>query len=143
MYKYLDIEKETFQKILIENCKQFPLPNILDVHFPTFNSICDYLRFTKSTQSHNLISAFFEDVGNALIGELYFPNEIKAANKEILPHLGNLTKITDAMSEEEKLAVLQLEFDRLYDPRHPLRNRLETLDSVEVVRTIRQALQKK
>ena len=25
-FKYLDFEKKTFQKILIENCKQFPLP---------------------------------------------------------------------------------------------------------------------
>ncbi|MEW6519190.1 MAG: hypothetical protein AB1461_07220 [Thermodesulfobacteriota bacterium] len=36
----------------------------------------------------------------------------------------------------------QTEFDRLYDPRHPVRNHLETLDSVEVVRTIREALKR-
>jgi len=46
------------------------------------------------------------------------------------------------MSEEEKLAIIQREFDRLYDPRHPVRNIIETLDSVEVVRTIREALRK-
>lgn len=27
-YKYLDLEKELFQKILIANCKEFPIPNI-------------------------------------------------------------------------------------------------------------------
>ncbi len=46
------------------------------------------------------------------------------------------------MSEEEKLAVIQREFDRLYDPNHPVRNAIETLDSVEVVHTIRDALKK-
>ncbi len=74
--------------------------------------------------------------------ELYFPDEIKAANKQILPHLGKLTPITDNMSDAAKLAIIQHEFDRLYDPRHPVRNNLETLDSVDVVRTIREALKK-
>ena len=46
------------------------------------------------------------------------------------------------MSEEEKFAIIQRQFDRLYDPNHPVRNNIETLDSVEVVRTIREALKK-
>lgn len=50
--------------------------------------------------------------------------------------------LCNAMSEEEKLAIIQREFDRLYDPNHPVRNNLETLDSVDVVRTIREALKK-
>ena len=45
------------------------------------------------------------------------------------------------MADEEKLVIIQREFDRLYDPRHPVRNNLETLDSVEVVRIIKEALQ--
>ena len=43
---------------------------------------------------------------------------------------------------EEKMAVIQREFDRLYDPSHPVRNRLEELDSVKVVRTVREALKR-
>ncbi len=46
------------------------------------------------------------------------------------------------MTEEEQHAVIQHEFDRLYDPRHPVRSHLETLDSVAVVRTIREALKR-
>lgn len=46
------------------------------------------------------------------------------------------------MSDAEKLAIIQTEFDRLYDPRHPVRNHLETLDSVEEVRIIREALKR-
>ena len=44
------------------------------------------------------------------------------------------------MSDEEKLAVIQSEFERLYDPNHPVRNNLETLDSIEEVRIIKDAL---
>ncbi|MDO9042616.1 MAG: hypothetical protein Q7U64_09785 [Desulfocapsaceae bacterium] len=46
------------------------------------------------------------------------------------------------MSDAEKLAIIQTEFDRLYDPSHPVRNHLETLDSVEDVRIICEALKR-
>jgi response regulator RpfG family c-di-GMP phosphodiesterase len=45
------------------------------------------------------------------------------------------------MSTEEKLAIIQAEFDRLYDPSHLVRNHLETLDSIEEIRIIKEALQ--
>lgn len=44
------------------------------------------------------------------------------------------------MSDENKLAIIQSEFERLYDPNHPVRNNVETLDSVEEVRIIKEAL---
>jgi len=44
------------------------------------------------------------------------------------------------MSDEEKQAVIQSEFERLYDPSHPVRNNLETLDSIEEGRIIKEAL---
>lgn len=71
------------------------------------------------------------DVGEPLVQQV-----------KIYPHILESYQITDAMSEEEKLAIIQREFDRLYDPNYPVRNRLETLDSVEVVRIIREALKR-
>jgi predicted ATP-binding protein involved in virulence len=62
------------------------------------------------------------------------------AGKEILKHLGDLKPITDDMSKEKKLAIIQSEFERLYDPNHPVRFAIETLDSVEEVRIIKEAL---
>lgn len=106
-----------------------------------FEPLVDYAELAKS-KDQKLQSAYFEQLIDALVYELYFPDELKAAGKAILPHLGELTPITDEMSDEEKLAIIQREFDRLYDPRHPVRNIIETLDSVEVVRTIREALKR-
>ena len=83
---------------------------------------------------------FFDKLNSAMVFELYFPSELKSANKEILKHLGDLKPITDSMSNEEKLAVIQSEFERLYDPNHPVRNNLETLDSIEEIRIIKEAL---
>jgi len=42
----------------------------------------------------------------------------------------------------QEQAVIQAEFDRLHDPEHPIRNTLETLDSVEEVRIIQQSVQR-
>jgi adenine-specific DNA-methyltransferase len=103
--------------------------------------LVDYVQ-TAKPKDQKLQSAYFEQVIDGLVYELYFPDELKAAGKQILLHLGELTPISSAMSEEEQLAIIQREFDRLYDPRHPVRNALETLDSVEVVRTIREALKR-
>ncbi len=104
----------------------------------------DVIIYAHVTEAHDkkLQGAFFNQLIDGLVYELYFPDEIKASGKEILPHLGELTPIDDTMSDEEKLATIQREFDRLYDPRHPVRNNLETLDSVPVVRTIREALKR-
>lgn len=125
------------QKIFVENmvCK---LPDTR--YQPAIEIFSAYRRMVGA--SNQLQSSYVEQLIDALVYELYFPDEIKAAGKDILSHLGELVPITDEMTEEEKLAIIQREFDRLYDTSHPVRNRLETLDSVDMVRTIREALQR-
>jgi very-short-patch-repair endonuclease/type I restriction-modification system DNA methylase subunit len=189
--------------------------------------LVDYAELAKS-QDYKLQSAYFEQLIDGLVYELYFPDELKAAGKDIFRHLGELPPISSPpfqggvpaagggggsetkpprpsgtqlspcqggvhevgggsetkpprpsgtqlspcqggvhevgggsetkpprpsgtppsqggefeMSDEEKLAIIKQQFDRLYDPRHPVRNIIETLDSVEVVRTIREALKR-
>lgn len=129
----------SLSKIYVE---QFPVPQIQSSKQNIYASAAGYCLYLAK---HNLKlqSTYFEQLIDGLVYEIYFPDEIKSAGKEILPHLGELTSITDDMSAEEKLAIIQRNFDRLYDPRHPVRNIIETLDSVEVVRTIREALQRK
>src|SRR5690606_37672968 len=100
----------------------------------------NYLRVLHLTPSERVSTVYFSSIVDALIYELYFPEEIKSAGKEILKHLGDLKRITDDMSEEKKLAIIQSEFERLYDPNHPVRFAIETLDSVEEVRIIKEAL---
>jgi hypothetical protein len=104
-------------------------------------TMVDYLLWLNHG-GKNLLISYIEQLIDGLVYELYFPEEIKAARKEIQKHLGELKPITASMSDEVKLAVIQSEFDRLYDPKHPVRNHLETLDSVDVVRTIREALKR-
>jgi hypothetical protein len=126
--------KKVFLQILPVVKAMSPQQGILE-------ALVDYVQ-QFNVADKKLQSAYFEQLIDGLVYELYFPDELKAANKQILPHLGELKSITDDMSEEQKLAIIQREFDRLYDPRHPVRNKLETLDSVGVVSTIREALKK-
>lgn len=102
-------------------------------------TLVDYIQQATKT-SQKLQSAFFEQLIDALVYELYFPEEMRMAGKNVLSHLCGLKPINDDLSDEEKLAIIKGEFDRLYNPTHPVRNIIETLDSVEVVRTIREAL---
>lgn len=106
-------------------------------------TVVDYLILLTKYIKNEKISlhhSFFDSLSSAITFELYFPEEIKSAGKEILKYLGDLKPITDDMSEEKKLAIIQSEFERLYDPNHPVRFAIETLDSVEEVRIIKEAL---
>jgi hypothetical protein len=128
----------SMSKIYVE---QVPIRELSSFRCLPFEILTEYIQVLK-TVDHKLQSSYFEQLINGLVYELYFPNELKRANKELSPHLGRLKPLADSMSSEEKLAVIQSEFDRLYDPTHPIRNNLETLDSVDEVRIIQQAVQR-
>ena len=53
-----------------------------------------------------------------------------------------INEVENSTGQDEKLAVIQKEFELLYDPARPVRNHLETLDSVSIVRTIQEALKR-
>lgn len=70
-------------------------------------------------------------------GAFYTPREIVhyMCQESLIHYLDNALN-----GDAATYRVIQREFERLYDPRHPVRNRLETLDSVEVVRIIQESL---
>ena len=126
-----------YKKAFLEN-----LPVVRQIANQTtsfFEILVDYIQTAKQFEL-KLQTAYFEQLIDGLVFELYFPDEINAANKSLIKHLGELKPLTEIMTEEEKRALIQSEFDRLYDPTHPVRNHLETLDSVEEVRIIKEAL---
>jgi len=119
--------------------EQVPIPVITKQQQLPYEKLVEYVILAKS-KADDIVFKFFESLLDSIVFELYFPEEIKLAGKEILKHLGDLKTITDERSEEEKLAIIQSEFERLYDPNHPVRFAIETLDSVEEVRIIKEAL---
>ncbi len=121
--------------------KEFPIVKPKEESQHKLEKIVKYCSIL-SEQGSGLASKYFDILADTIVYELYFPSEVNTANKGVLSHLEDLTFIDDPMSKEEKNAIIQKEFDRLYDPSHPVRNCVETLDSVEVVRIIREALKK-
>lgn len=102
--------------------------------------IVDWLMHSHVILKAGIISKFFEDLLNAIVFELYFEREMKAAKKNVLEHLGELRSIQATMTIESKTALINSEFNRLYNPDHIVRNNLETMESVEVVKKIKDAL---
>ena len=140
-FLYKEISQESkgrvFSQVKATYIKKLPLKYIENTNLQI---LYQYIETGSNFGSELLSLNFFKTLNDALVYELYFSEELKTANKEILKHLGNLKPITDSMSPEEKLAIIQSEFERLYDPNHPVRNNLETLDSIEEVRIIKEAL---
>ncbi|KAA6333655.1 hypothetical protein EZS27_017959 [termite gut metagenome] len=103
--------------------------------------VASYLLNKKKILS-DIVFIFYEQLLDACAYELYFPKEVHAANKSIIEHLQDLKPINDSMTDDQKLSIINSEFVRLYDPYHPVRFAVETMDSIEEIRIIKEALQK-
>jgi len=131
----------TFAQVKPLNVRKLFIPKANDFNQKTVSNLVDYLlEWNKHKEKNTIEAKFFESVLDTIVFQLFLEEEIKSAGKEILKHLGDLKPITDDMSEEKKLAIIQSEFERLYDPNHPVRFAIETMDSVEEVRIIKEAL---
>jgi len=131
----------TFAQVKPLNVRKLFVPNSNKNSQKITSFIVDYLiEWNKAKEKNTIESKFFESVLDVIVYELFLAEEIKSAGKEILKHLGDLKPITDDMSEEEKLAVIQSEFERLSHAEHPVKQAMDTLEEVEEVRIIREAL---
>ena len=145
--------KEKFPELLggtLELSKIFfellPIPKIPTDQQQPFIQLVDYILFIKKQPFYTstdlnfaeerLMSNFFENLIDALVYELYFPEELHEAKKQFMSlvvqeNLPNLDAI-----EGDKVGALKQIVRRLTDKNHPLYNNLFFLDSVPVVRII-------
>jgi hypothetical protein len=84
----------------------------------------------------NQDSTFFERLIDAMVYELYFPDEIKAADAEVLKHLTALPEIKDEWTDEKKLAVIEKVYKELSDSTHPASIAMAKQKNVPAVRII-------
>ena len=82
--------------------------------------------------------AYWQRVLNALVYELYFPEEVHGAGLHLfevvaqakLPHIDMID------SESKRFVMLREKFEDVYDGFHPLRialDKLQTLDTVRII----------
>ncbi len=79
---------------------------------------------------------FFSDLINAMVYELYFPEEIKSADAEVLKHLTNLPELKDEWSDQQKMEVIEKVYQELSDPKHPVSIAMAKQKTVPEVRII-------
>lgn len=114
----------------------------------TFISIVRYILFAKkkvgvdsasmesSSPYDQVMVNYFEQIIDALVYELYLPEDLRAHNfafasplqSENLPVLDNI--------QGDKLKALRIIFKRLYAQDHPLRRNLFLLDTIPVIRMV-------
>jgi len=103
-------------------------------------SLVNYILFLKNND--NFASIYFENIIDTCIYEFYFSNEIHIVKKGIIEYLQDLKPIENTMTDEQKQVIVNNEFERLYEPHHPVRNNVETIENIELVRIIKESLRK-
>jgi adenine-specific DNA-methyltransferase len=138
--------KGAFPKILVTDIKNFPIPKILETNQKLLIKLVDYIFFIKKQPFYNstdldfaeerLMSNFFENLIDALVYELYFPEELHEANKHFMSLVAQENLPDLDTIESDKVDTLKQIVRRLTDKNHPLYNNLFFLDSVPVIRVI-------
>ncbi|MBN1125071.1 MAG: Eco57I restriction-modification methylase domain-containing protein [Sedimentisphaerales bacterium] len=132
-------------------CKKYRMPTIggYELHsvpikktdFKTqslFDLVVDYILWLKNSDyNNNTWPPYFEQIVNSMVYELYFEEELKNANRDVLKYLTDLKPISDDMTDQQKLEIIESEFNRLYDKIHPVRNNLFYMDSIPEIRIIK------
>jgi hypothetical protein len=138
---YLVTNIDSTPQLKNKDLDNFPI--ILLNNNASINIITLYILFLARKQNQtSVVFNFFTELSDSFIFEIFFPEEVHAANKGIIKYLHDLKPIDESMTDNQKLAIINNEFERLYDPYHPVRNNVETLDNVEVVRIIKESLRK-
>lgn len=125
--------------------KPFPIAESKPEQEQAIATLVDYVLFLKALPEANnreeaarqrLITAYFEQLIDALIYEIYFPEEFQDAEKsvsrlltpDLIPPLENTTS--------EKITFLQQRFHEMYQQNHLVRQMVSYLDTIDAVHVI-------
>lgn len=124
-----------------EMINNIPIPQISPTVNNVFKVLSKYLIFLLSKNLNNvsddLIPAYFEQIIDSIVYELYFSELLKTHNREIIKHLGELPEFTEGMSDEQKMKICKKVFERLNAKEHPVRVNLEKMkQEIEEIKII-------
>jgi hypothetical protein len=134
--KFGKLSRKIFPQFKVKELRTFPIPVVTIEIQRQFEKIVDCILFSKKNSQYSLDFIFFEHLVDTMVYELYFPNEIKAADAEVLKHLISLPELKDDWSDEKKLEVIEKVYKELSDPKHPVSIAMEKQKTVPEVRII-------
>jgi adenine-specific DNA-methyltransferase len=118
----------------------FPVPLLTNVQntLSWFHDAFVFLSGSAQTQPRDpLMRDYYEQILNALVYELYLPEEVHAAGLNFfeLVEAARLPQIDPAKSgSDSQLSALRRKFEDLYSPAHPLRAALQKLHALEPIK---------
>jgi hypothetical protein len=135
-YFYKDISQElagrTFAQVKTIYIKQLP---IIIIEKGTKNIIENIVNYILEKKSFSQDTTFFERLLDAMVYELYLPEEIKGGGADVLKYLDNLPEIIEGQ-DEQNLKTIEKVYKELSDPKHPISAALLKLLTIEEVNII-------
>jgi hypothetical protein len=125
---------------------QIPIPDMTDSQKQVISTFVSFLIFLSKTVSDQisdltgsrdrLMLRYFEQIIDAAVYELFFPDELHEAGKYFFQPLleENLPDLRKPI--EDGTTMLRRLFDRLFDQNHVIRQNIFFLDTLESIRTI-------
>ncbi|MEG3837235.1 Eco57I restriction-modification methylase domain-containing protein [Microcoleus sp. Z1_C3] len=130
---------------------QIPIPNAQPQEKSAIETLVNYIIYLtaelKDIPSHGekmvetaedkLMLSYFEQVVDALVMELYLPEELHSNDKYFMSHVLSENLPAFDTIKGDKMPALRQIFKRIFDSEHPIRVNIYFLNSLEVVRIIR------
>lgn len=111
--------------------EQLPIPYINDDKVRLFETLAEYLIYLNNPKqtptlekiSNEAVSQVFEDLVNMMVYELYFEEEMKAKEIDVLQFVTEKA-FPDITQAEDKKAIIQKVYYELQQKDNPIRNRI-------------------
>ncbi|MEG3934020.1 TaqI-like C-terminal specificity domain-containing protein [Microcoleus sp. T3_B1] len=130
---------------------QIPIPTTTEPQRNVIETLVNYIIYLtaelKDIPSHGekmvetaedkLMLSYFEQVVDALVMELYLPEELHSHDKYFMSHVLSENLPAFDTIKGDKMPALRQIFKRIFDSEHPIRVNIYFLNSLEVVRIIR------
>jgi len=139
-------DRKTFPKIKGEYLKLIPIALATDREADVVIALVDVLTLLNGQFADNpddqstrdpLMLAYFEQILNGLVYELYLPEEVHGAGLHLFDSVAKAKlPAIETIPEEDRLPRLRTLFETLYDGTHPIRialAKLQTLDTVRII----------
>lgn len=116
--------------------EQIPIAETSDSNKKTVECLVDYIIFERKHNGESNAFVFFDDLLNSIVFELYFPEEIKKADCEILKRLQDLPDLKSIQDTDSKLSTVRKVYDNLSNPAHPVSIAMNKIKGVPEVMAI-------
>lgn len=134
LINYVHARSHASTYISFPSIESLPLVIADECNQRRLSQLVEYLLLQKKMK---VISAmFFDRLIDAIVYELYLPDEVQSANCEVLKHIINLPELRDDWGDEQKLQTISTVYQELSDPMHPVSIAMFKMETIEEIRII-------